>query len=112
MSNIEYRGVRCERCLFSDPSSLFPGEIYHCKKFGFTPMKADDFCSKGKERKEAHYFETFQGKDYYKDRHGNIYTEISGKIAYCSNLKKGNLTIDKTEPYFEVSDVVLIKQGV
>lgn len=111
MSNAEYRGVRCKYCEEADPSDLFPGEIYLCKKFGYAPMKADDFCSRGHEERTAYFFETFNGRDYYRDRHGDIYTEISGKVAFCSNLKTGHLTLDKSEPYFEITGVKLVKRG-
>lgn len=111
MSNIEYSGVRCKDCIFSDPSILFSGEIIFCKKYRSEPMLPNDFCSKAVERKEAYFFETFNGKDYYRDKHGNIYTEVSRRVAYCSNLKRGCMTLDKSEPYTEVSDVILMKEG-
>ena len=105
----DYRGVRCKDCAQGDPSVLFPGEVYHCKRFNNEPMKAEDFCSRAEEKKEALFFETFNGKDYYRDKHGNIYTEVSGKVAYCSTLKRGSMTLDKSEPYYEVTNIKLIK---
>lgn len=59
----------------------------------------------------AQYFETFNGNDYFRDQHGNIYTQVSGRIAFCSVLKQGNLTPDKAEPYYEVTDTILMKEG-
>lgn len=107
----DYSGIRCKDCAKGDPSKLFPGVIYHCERFNNEPMKPNDFCSKAEPRqKVAHYFETFNGKDYYRDDKGNVYTEVSGRVAFCSNLKKGSLTLDKSEPYYEVSDVKLIKE--
>ena len=60
---------------------------------------------------EAHYIETFNGQDYFRDRHGNIYTQVSGRVAFCSVLKQGHLTEDKAEPYYEVTDTILMKEG-
>ena len=57
---------------------------------------------------KAIYFETYGGKDYFRDEYGNIYTICDGKPAFCSNLKHGSLTDDKAEPYFPVDDVELI----
>lgn len=59
----------------------------------------------------AQYFETFEGRDYFRDRYGNIYTLVSGKVSFCSVLPRGQLTIDKAEPYYEVTDTVLMKEG-
>lgn len=59
---------------------------------------------------KAYYFETFRGKDYYRDDAGNVYTITDGKPTYCSNLKNGKLTEAKAEPWFHVSDVELIKE--
>ena len=59
----------------------------------------------------AQYFETFNGNDYFRDQHGNIYTQVSGNVCFCSVLKYGRLTEDKAEPYYEVSDTVLMKEG-
>lgn len=58
--------------------------------------------------KQAKYFETFDGRDYFRDEHGNIYTKIGKEIAFCSNLKRGFLTEDKAEPYYPVNDIELI----
>lgn len=57
---------------------------------------------------EAYYFETFCGKDYFRDAYGNVYTVCDGRTAFCSNLKQGHLTEDKAEPSYPVSDVVLL----
>ena len=56
----------------------------------------------------AYYFETFNGRDYYRDKYGNIYTEVSGRVAFCSVLKQGSMTLDKSEPYYEVTDTILV----
>lgn len=58
--------------------------------------------------KKAYYFETFCGKDYFRDAFGNVYTVCDGQPAFCSNLKQGQLTEDKAEPSYPVSDVVLL----
>ena len=58
--------------------------------------------------KRAKYFETFGGNDYFRDEYGNIYTRIGNEIAFCSNLKHGNLTEDKAEPSFPVNDIELV----
>ena len=60
--------------------------------------------------KTAKYFETFNGSDYFRDKFSNVYMRmpISGEIAFCSNLKRGNLTEDKAEPSYSVNDVELI----
>ena len=60
--------------------------------------------------KTAKYFETFNGCDYFRDKFSNVYMRmpISGDIAFCSNLKRGNLTEDKAEPSYSVNDVELI----
>lgn len=60
---------------------------------------------------EAHYIETFNGNDYFRDQHGNIYTQVSGRVTFCSVLKQGHLTKDKAEPYYEVTDTILMKEG-
>lgn len=58
--------------------------------------------------KQARYFETFCGNDYFRDDHGNVYTRTGNEIAFCSNLKHGSLTEDKAEPSFPVNDIELI----
>lgn len=58
--------------------------------------------------KKAYYFETYCGKDYFRDTYGNIYTICDGIPAFCSNLKRGSLTEDKAEPYYPVNDIVLL----
>lgn len=60
--------------------------------------------------RKAKYFETYCGNDYFRDEHGNIYTKVGNEIAFCSNLKQGNLTENKAEPTFPVYDVKLIKE--
>ena len=62
----------------------------------------------GYDMEKAKYFDTFRGNDYFKDKYGNIYTEIANEIAFCSNLKHGGLTEDKAEPSFPVDDIELI----
>lgn len=57
--------------------------------------------------KVAKYFQTHGGQKYYRDEHGNIYTKTGNEIAFCSNLKKGQLTEDKAEPSYPVDDIVL-----
>ena len=57
----------------------------------------------------ALYFETFCGNDYFRDKQGNIYTKIGNEVAFCSNLKQGQLTEDKSEPSYSVSGVQLVK---
>ena len=61
--------------------------------------------------KQAKYIETFAGNDYYRDEHGNIYCKLGDGIYYCSNLKRGQLTEDKAEPYYPVSDIELVPAG-
>lgn len=56
----------------------------------------------------AKYIETFAGYDYFRDKYGNIYTICDGKPAFCSNLKRGNLTDDKAEPSYPADDVELV----
>lgn len=58
--------------------------------------------------KQAKYFETFGGNDYFRDKHGNIYTKAGKEIAFCSNLKQGQLTEEKAEPSYPVNDIELI----
>lgn len=60
---------------------------------------------------EALYFDTFNGRDYFRDKHGNVYTKVSDRVSFCSVLKRGQMTLDKSEPYYEVNDVILIKEG-
>jgi hypothetical protein len=60
--------------------------------------------------KQAKYFETFCGNDYYRDKDGNIYTKVGSEIAFCSNLKQGQLTENKAEPSFPVYDIELVKE--
>ena len=57
---------------------------------------------------KAIYFETYGGKDYFRDEYGNIYTICDGRSAFCSNLKRGSLTDDKAEPAYPVDAVELI----
>lgn len=57
---------------------------------------------------KALFFETYGGKNYFRDRFGNIYTICDGKPAFCSNLKRGSLTDDKAEPSYPVDDVKLV----
>lgn len=59
----------------------------------------------------AHYIETLNGNDYFRDQRGNIYTQVSGRVCFCSVLKQGQLTEDKAEPYYEVTDTILMKEG-
>lgn len=54
---------------------------------------------------QARYIETYNGYDYFRDQHGNIYAKIANEILYCSNLKRGQLTEDKAEPSYPVYDV-------
>ena len=56
---------------------------------------------------KAYYFETYGGYNYFRDMHGNIYTQINNEIYFCSNLKRGSLTEDKAEPYYPVNDIEL-----
>lgn len=58
--------------------------------------------------KQAKYFETFCGNDFFRDEFGNIYTKVGNEVAYCSNLKAGHLTEDKAEPSYPVNDIELI----
>lgn len=58
--------------------------------------------------KQAFYFETFCGNDYFRDEYGNIYTKQGEEIAFCSNLKHGSLTEDKAEPSYPVNDIELV----
>ena len=58
---------------------------------------------------KAKYFETFCGNDYFRDNHGNVYTKVGNEIAFCSNLKQGQLTENKAEPSYPVNDVELVK---
>ena len=58
--------------------------------------------------KQAKYFETYCGNDYFRDDHGNIYMKQGDDVYFCSNLKRGDLTEDKAEPYFPVYDIELI----
>lgn len=60
--------------------------------------------------KKAKYFETFCGNDYFRDEYGNIYTKVGAEIAFCSNLKQGQLTEDKAEPAYPVHDIELVKE--
>ena len=57
--------------------------------------------------KVAKYFETFSGNKYYRDDFGNVYTKLKDEVAYCSNLKVGQLTEDKAEPSYPVDDIIL-----
>lgn len=57
---------------------------------------------------KALFFETYGGKNYFRDRFGNIYTICDGKPTFCSNLKRGTLTDDKAEPSYPVDDVELV----
>ncbi len=61
-------------------------------------------------KKEAKYFETFDGYDYFKDKYGNVYMQYDkgGEIYFCSNLKAGSLTEEKAEPYYTVNDIELV----
>ena len=59
---------------------------------------------------KAYYFETYGGYDYFRDAHGNIYTKIKDEIYFCSNLKRGNLTENKAEPYYPVDDIELCNE--
>lgn len=59
--------------------------------------------------KKAYFFETFDGRAFYRDEHGNIYTRCGETIAFCSNLKQGHITEDKLEPFYPVFDVELIE---
>lgn len=61
---------------------------------------------------QAIYFETFCGNDYFRDKHGNIYTKVGNEIAFCSNLKQGILTENKAEPSFTVEDIELVYNKV
>lgn len=58
---------------------------------------------------KAYFFATLDGRDFYRDKHGNIYTRCGETIAFCSNLKRGNMTEEKAEPYYPVFDVELIE---
>lgn len=58
--------------------------------------------------KQARYFETFCGNDYFRDDRGNVYTRTGNEVAFCSNLKHGSLTEDKAEPSYPVNDIELI----
>ena len=62
---------------------------------------------------KAKYFNTFDGYDYYRDKSNNIYVNIQEfgeeHIFFCSN-SKGPLTVGLAEPYYEVHDVILIKE--
>lgn len=60
---------------------------------------------------DALFFETYCGNDYFRDKHGNVYTKIGDEVAFCSNLKCGHLTEDKAEPSFPVFDVRLIRKA-
>lgn len=62
-------------------------------------------------KKKAYYFETFDGRDFFRDEHGNIYTQCGKTVAFCSNRKKGYMTEDKAEPYYPVFDVELVKDS-
>lgn len=56
---------------------------------------------------KAYYFETFCGNDYFRDKYGNVYMKVGDEIAFCSNLKHGHLTEDKSEPSYPVNDIEL-----
>lgn len=56
---------------------------------------------------KAYFIEKFNGYDYFRDAHGNIYAKIGSEIMFCSNLKRGSLTEDKAEPYYSVNDIEL-----
>lgn len=62
-----------------------------------------------KNAKKAYFFERFDGRDFYRDKYGNIYTKCGNTVAYCSNLKRGCMTEDKAEPYYPVFDVELVE---
>jgi hypothetical protein len=66
-------------------------------------------ADRGRLMKKALYFETYGGRDYFRDEFGNIYTELSDGTVYCSNLKSGRLTEDKAEPYYSVDDIILLR---
>lgn len=57
---------------------------------------------------QARYFETFRGSDYFRDEYGNIYTKVGDEVAFCSNMKCGQLNDDKAEPSYPVEDVILL----
>ena len=59
---------------------------------------------------KAYFFEDFEGRRFYRDKYGNVYTKCGESIAFCSNLKQGNLTEDKAEPYFPVFDIELVEE--
>ena len=46
------------------------------------------------------------------DLHSAMCYFKSGRVAFCSVLKQGHLTEDKAEPYYEVTDTILIKEEV
>lgn len=57
---------------------------------------------------KATYFGTFCGNDYFRDMYGNIYTKVGNDVAFCSNHKQGQITEDKAEPSYPVTDVELV----
>lgn len=57
---------------------------------------------------KAYYIETYAGWDYFRDQHGNVYTQRGHEILYCSNHKRGGLDDDKAEPSYPVYDTELV----
>ena len=108
--------VTCEHYRGYNESSIQKSACMNCPEFSWDSDKhriqLDSLPSKSSRIKDypkvAQYFETFCGNRYYRDYLGNVYTKTSDGVSYCSVLKKGHLTEDKAEPYYIVTDVILV----
>lgn len=92
-ANPEREANKCER---------MDGDCIKCK-VEFLQAEYDP------NEKKAYFFEHFDGREFYRDKYGNIYTKCGETVAYCSNLKKGHLTEDKAEPSYPVFDMDLVE---